>query len=52
VPTVLPQASRTDPCNKVVRTYSQTTGMWLRGILADDYGMHLARTRSAGLKLG
>jgi 4,5-dihydroxyphthalate decarboxylase len=22
-----------------VRTYSQTTGMWLRGILADDYGV-------------
>jgi len=24
-----------------VRAYSQTTGMWLRGILADDYGVHL-----------
>ena len=22
-----------------VRAYSQTTGMWLRGILADDYGV-------------
>ena len=23
-----------------VRAYSQTTGMWLRGILADEYGVH------------
>jgi len=28
-----------------VRAYSQTTGMWLRGILADDYGIRPERMR-------
>jgi 4,5-dihydroxyphthalate decarboxylase len=26
-----------------VRTYSQTTGLWLRGILANDYGVDLSK---------
>ena len=28
-----------------VRSYSQTTGTWLRGILADDYGVDLSRVQ-------
>ena len=28
-----------------VRAYSQTTGVWLRGILANDYGTNFDRTR-------
>ena len=28
-----------------VRAYSQTTGVWLRGILANDYGLDVARVR-------
>src|ERR1700758_3188768 len=28
-----------------VRAYTQTTGAWLRGILADDYGVDLSRVK-------
>jgi 4,5-dihydroxyphthalate decarboxylase len=28
-----------------VRAYTQTTGIWVRGILADDYGVDLSRIR-------
>ncbi len=30
-------------CRVGVRSYAQTTGVWLRGILADDYGVDLDR---------
>jgi 4,5-dihydroxyphthalate decarboxylase len=32
-------------CRVGVRAYSQTTGMWLRGILADEYGIEPATIR-------
>jgi 4,5-dihydroxyphthalate decarboxylase len=32
-------------CRIGVRAYSQTTGMWLRGILADDYGIRPEQVR-------
>ncbi len=32
-------------CRVGVRAYSQTTGMWLRGILADEYGVQPSQVR-------
>ncbi len=32
-------------CRVGVRAYSQTTGMWLRGILAEEYGLEPAQVR-------
>jgi 4,5-dihydroxyphthalate decarboxylase len=28
-----------------VRSYSQTTGVWIRGILENDYGIDLSRVQ-------